>query len=531
MPYQASYQSFSDYDNQCSVGYGDYEYGDYYIPDFTFNGVTVCAGPRKAVTATVNPLPATNISPATGPVAVCNLDAKTFTTTSVGNLQWRNASGPISGATSSSYSTGTAGSYSVVVTNPTTGCKDSSAAVTLNIVPRPSVSITPSTVTNICTDSSIMLISTYTGTGLSFMWYKDNVLITGASADSLRISDAGAYTLAAIAASCSDTSNASTLNLIPLPTATFDISDTIKAICAGRPVELEALAIPTGYSYQWLRDDVVIPGATSRKYIASNVGVYQIRITDNNNCRNLSDTISVVVSPLGTPSITPNVANICEGTTLLLIGSGGAYATYYEWQNAGVILPDTTDKLRVSTPGVYSVTVRDIYNCVAKSTQSIVSVYPMPSKPDIVETPGMLSTKLAYSSYQWYRNGKAIAGATNRNFFITFDGKYSVTVTNAAECSNYSDTLVLQNLSIDHSRTATAVAIHLYPNPTSHIINIDAPIVVNATITDMQGRRIATYTATKQIDLQSFADGTYLIAITDSEGSLLQTNRVVKQSN
>lgn len=529
-PYMSSYTTYDDYNNLCSVMYGDYgDYGDNYMPDFNFNGQVICSGPRIPVTALVNPLPIASIIPATSPVSVCAGQMQLFSTAASGTYQWRNTAGHLTGETSSSFSTGTAGNYRVVVTNPVTGCKDSSTSITLVVNPLPIVNVTPVGTTRICTDSVLTLRSTHSGTALSFKWVKNGVVITAETRDSLKVSDTGKYRLVVISGSCSDTSNTSTVSLIPLPNSVISITDTISAICAGRPVEISANVIPAGYTYQWKFNGTNITGATTQKYLAGIPGDYTVLITDNDNCRKTSDSIPIILSPLGIPSISPNDANICDGVVMLLHGSGGDYAVNYIWEHDGTILSDTGKNLVVSKEGVYAVTVKDIYNCIAKSTSSIVNVMPGPVKPIITNTGSTLTTSLPYTTYQWYRNNKPVAAGNKRSIPLTFDGNYHVKVTNTEGCFAISDTLIIKNLSI--SSVHRNNDINVYPNPSQSIVNIDASVAINVEIKDIQGRSIASVNNATQIDISSYADGMYLLYIYDVEDNLLQMNKVIKRSN
>lgn len=532
-PQMSTYQTWDDYNNLCSVMYGDYgDYGDYYLPDFTFNGQVICSGPRVPVSAIVNPLPSVTVSPATTPTSICAGQTKTFTTTSPGTYQWRNASGHLAGETSSSLTVGTAGTYRLVLTNPATGCKDSSSPIVLNVNPLPTISVSPSGPTNICADSVITLKSTSTGVGLSFKWFKDGVLLSSETKDSIKTTfGAGTYKIAALSGTCSDTSNLSVVNHIPLPSSTFLIDDVSTAICLGGSLKLAAEATPTGYTYQWFVNDTLILGATSKDYTANSPGIYSVKITDLTNCRKMSDTMTIINSPLGIPSITPNEIDFCEGNTALLLGSGGMYAVKYEWEKSGVLLPDTIDRIPVTESGIYSVVVKDIYNCVAKSTNSIVNVFPMPSKPTIIQTGSTLTTSTAYNTYQWYRNGVPMAGGSTRTVPISFDGKYYVRVTNTEDCFNISETMVIQNLSVKEVLPVGEMNISIYPNPSQNIINISAPKEVNLIVSDIQGKRLLELKDAKQVDMSVYADGIYLFTVTDKEGQILKMDKVVKSTN
>lgn len=525
--YTGSYGNYNDGVFLCSSS-GGFSASSSVVPDINFTRQG-CVSSRTPVVATINPLPTPTISPATGPIQICAGNVATFTGGGGGTYQWRDASGHITGATGSTFSVGVNGAYRVVVTN-SFGCKDSSVAVSVNVNPVPTVSIAPAGTRSICADSSQKYTSVVTGSGLTYQWFNGATPITGATKDSFTASTAGNYTMRVYLGSCSDTSNIAVLNVNPLPASSFVKTGTTGAICLGGTFELTALSIPTSSSYQWSLDGVDIPGANSQVFNATKGGIYTVRIRDANNCRKTSDTISLINTPMGIPNLLPKDLRFCEGSEIMLYANAGPYADSYAWLKNGTSLPDTTPTITTGSLGVYEVTVTDVYGCTLTSTKSVVTVDPLPVKPVIIKTGMMLSTADPYSTYQWFRNGKAIAGATLRNYTMMFDGNYHVVVTNNVKCINQSDVLSIQGLSVKQI-VREEINIDVYPNPSQNIINIVAPIEVNLMIKDIQGKQILELKNAKQVDMGVYADGMYIFTITDKEGMVVKMDKVVKKTN
>ena len=79
--------------------------------------------------------PSVSITPS-GPITLCNgLSATLSSSVTNANYtyEWSDASGVISGATSSTYSVSVAGTYSLTITTPA-GCSSTSNSVVVNIV-------------------------------------------------------------------------------------------------------------------------------------------------------------------------------------------------------------------------------------------------------------------------------------------------------------------------------------------------------------------------------------------------------------
>jgi hypothetical protein len=136
----------------------------------------------SSITVTVNALPSATVTPS-GPTTFCSggsvvLNAPIAASRS---YQWKKGANLISGATLSSYTATTGGSYKVIVTNTVTGCSKTTGSptvVTVNALP--SATITPQGPTTFCAGGSVVLKAN-TGTGLTYKWKKGSNFISGAT--------------------------------------------------------------------------------------------------------------------------------------------------------------------------------------------------------------------------------------------------------------------------------------------------------------------------------------------------------------
>ena len=154
---------------------------------------------RDEIKITVNPLPVVSLNPAV--VVVCSgedavLTADTTGTVCPGQLtyRWYKDNVLIVDATSSSYTVSEPGKYTVEVTCSKTGCINSATATSISI-PLPVVSLN----VPVFTGTDVVLTADTTGTlgasQFSYKWYKDGVLIQGATSSSYTVSQPGKYTV------------------------------------------------------------------------------------------------------------------------------------------------------------------------------------------------------------------------------------------------------------------------------------------------------------------------------------------------
>lgn len=93
--------------------------------------------------------------------------------------QWQRNNTPIQGATASSYLPLASGNYKVIVSN-SSGCSNTSNAISVTLSASPAASINPNGPTTFCQGSSVLL-NANSGSGLSYKWKKNGTYITGAT--------------------------------------------------------------------------------------------------------------------------------------------------------------------------------------------------------------------------------------------------------------------------------------------------------------------------------------------------------------
>lgn len=226
-------------------------------------------------------------------VALCAGSSVTLTSTAglPASYQWLFNNNPLSGSILPSLTTTSIGNYALVATASCGTVTSDTVIVFADPLTSPSITATGST--NICAGSSVTL-SAVTGPGYTYQWKKYGNLIAGATSSTHSATSAGIYrALITSGNGCLKSSNYITVSILPLPNATISASGPT-TFCAGDSVELNA-ATGTGYTYQWRKGLVVIPGASAPDYTATTTGNYRVRVTGPNGCYKSSNIIAVNV--------------------------------------------------------------------------------------------------------------------------------------------------------------------------------------------------------------------------------------------
>lgn len=166
-----------------------------------------CSGVADEGIIFANTLPISSIT-TTGSTTLCQgssvlLNANTAEGYS---YQWELNGVNITGATSSSYTANSSGSYTLVVTNENT-CSSISAATVVIVNALPSATVIPSGVTNFCEGESVLL-NVNSEIGNFYQWYNNGSPISGANTPTYNANETGSFTLSVTnASSCTMTSS------------------------------------------------------------------------------------------------------------------------------------------------------------------------------------------------------------------------------------------------------------------------------------------------------------------------------------
>jgi len=370
--------------------------------------------------------------------------------------QWKKNGVAISGATNSTYTATTAGTYTVAEKAGT--CVATSAGVAVNVTTSstttstPLASITPSGTASFCAGGSVTL-SAKTGTGYIYQWRKNNVNITGATLSTYKATSSGSYQVKVTQGSNVDYSAPVTVIAGQL-TATITAGGSLTFATGGRVV-LNANT-GTGLTYQWKKNGVNISGATTASYTATTSGNYTVYETQTGGCSATSDPVAVnVTSSTATTTttttstalatITPSGSvTICTGGSIRLsakTGTGylyqwkkngvnisGATASYYNATSAGSYQVKVTSGSTVDYSAPVTVTVGTI---LAKVTTSGSTTIPQGGSVTLSGPTGGGYT------YQWKKNGANISGATASTYRVTTAGSYQLKLSSGT-CNDWS---------------------------------------------------------------------------------------------
>lgn len=469
---------------------------------------TGCGTLNLSDTATVRiNVPATPTISASGPTSFCTGGSVTLTASNGNTYLWSN------GPATNSITVNQSGTYSVTVTDAN-GCMATSAGTTVSAVNVPSAGINVTGPTTFCQGGSVTL--TATG-GSTYLWSNSSTL------SSISITQSGTYSVIATnGGSCSDTSSAVTVTVLPAPNASITAAGPVN-FCQGGSVTLNATG---GGTYLWSNN------STANSITVNQGGNYSTTVTGANGCTATSNVITVTVNNNPTASISASgPLTFCAGDDVTLYASGG---TTYQWSDGSFFSSNT-----ISQSGSYYVIAMNSSSCTDTSAVVNVVVNPLPNvtftvTPDTFCVMGPAVTLTGGSPAGGTYSGW---GVTGNSFDPQMAGLGDIDLyydyTDANGCANSATYWVYVDLCLDVASTNAVVEpATLMPNPAADQTTLrwsEKQTVTRVDMIDVTGRLVRSYVPDGHaltIDVTDLSTGVYTLRIS---GDLPQSLRFVKE--
>jgi gliding motility-associated-like protein len=409
-----------------------------------------CAATSNESIITVAPLPDLQITP-TGPVNICTGDNAVLTLNPSGlqNIQWSRDGQPIGGATNSTLTVTTAGTYTAVGESAA-GCPGASNAVVVNVLNQFSIDISASA-SGFCPSETVTLSINTPGV-LNIQWSLNGQPISGANGSTLQATAGGTYAVTGENANgCPGVSNDIIITAYATPTISI-IPSGSSTICAGDDISL-SLTTTGLQNIQWFRDGQAIGGATGTSITVNQGGTYTLTAESAEGCAATSNESIITVAPLPDLQITPTgPVNICTGDNAVLTLNPSGLQNI-QWSRDGQPIGGATSgTLTVSTAGTYTAVGESAAGCPGASNAVVVNVSSSfsidisPSGPlSFCENSSTVLTigNSGINNIIWSRNGSVIPNATATTLTVSQAGTYAATAVSSSGCPGSSNQVVV----------------------------------------------------------------------------------------
>jgi len=371
--------------------------------------------------------------------------------------------------------------FTVTATNTASGCQGTNS-ITINVNDLPETPVVTVNQATVFEGGQVTLTVANPVDGAIYTWYRNGMLIDGATQATLVDTpttidgEPATYAYSVIAvlynSGCvSEISDNTEVTVFPTPVANVTVNGNT-TFCEGSSTTLHVDVVPQNgptYSYQWYEGDMLIPGATSADYVvaepARTTSYYFHVVVSANGSDNVTayaPAVTVVSLPTVVASISEST--VCAGgtATLTALVSGGVAGLNglnnysYQWfrnvdsttELVGTDYAYTTAGDEPAGTYTYWVAISNQYGC---NSQSESVMFTVADDPTVTITPAAGynetvcdggSTVLQANttggfgeiSYQWYKNGLLLIGENNQtlalnNLYHSENYSYTVSVT------------------------------------------------------------------------------------------------------
>jgi len=442
--------------------------------------------------------------------------------------QWKLNGSNIGGATSSTYSTTTAGNYTCQITN-------GSCSVLSNVINAqyqtsvtnvfgPTIFCTPGG-TSLSTTTSVINGST------TYQWQKNNVDIPGATQWTYDPTTTGDYRCRILSSGyCNGPTFSDNINIqsgVPpqIYVNTVAQGPSSLDLCGyiGTDIWLFDATTnsvwPGGSGITWERNGFPLPPGGNALLNVVQTGYYSAYLTTSCGVSIASPFALRILNPAFPPQISV-FGNLpaCSPVALYVDDAGPLYNSY-QWKFNGVVIPGATQSSYNATqPGDYSCIVSN--DCASlESDTRYIELFPEPTN-DITTS----STKICAGStvtltvpynynfnYRWRLNGNIISGATSSTYTASVAGNYDCKVYNNCADTAYTNVIALTPVNPPVAVVSAPIATSLC---TGNAVNLAANTASGYIYRWLQnGTPIST---TGQAVLPVNASGRYSVIITDA---------------
>jgi len=318
-------------------------------------------------------------------------------------------------------------------------------------------------------------------------------VISGQGTNNVQIRWHGPPTSATVFAShCGGSSPVAVTIMNPPATPVISANGPLIYCLPNLPAPGFTLSVPAVYtSYQWYGTSGLITGATNNTYTPGSFppggGSFIYSVVVSNGICTATANVQILIGNCGGGGTPPNPINcaidftinpnpVCENQPATFTAqqvplSNPDPGFSYQWAfgDGSTSFQSPTQHTYLSA-GLYNVTLTATLGGCTTTMVHQVTVNPTPICPitasDTMYCPG--STVILYgcggqSSYQWYKDGLAISGATNANYNAGLYGDYWVEVTNNFGCTNTSNSIFVYEKPLPVARITGDGNVCAYP--------------------------------------------------------------------
>ena len=374
-----------------------------------------------------------------------------------------------------------------------------------------------------CQGDSTTLSANSTFASATYVWEHNGSVMAGETGTSVNVTLPGTYTVTATLGLCVATDTVVVTDDMP---TISPISGDLD-ICPGESTTLTVTTSDTGLTYQWQLNGSDMAGETNASLTTNQPGNYTVIATNPTGCT-ASQNATVTAAPVPTLNSITGTTALCPGDATTLTVTSPDSGLTYQWQlNGSDMSGETNASVTTNQTGNYTVIATNASGCTSSESITVTdgsfTISSISGDTDLCtgeSTTLSVTTSEPSVTYQWQFNGTDMTGETNASVTVNQAGTYSVTATNASNCT-VTENVVVNDRSFTISTIAGDTDLCTGESTTLSITSSEPGLTYQWQFngTDMAGETNASVTVNQA--------GTYSVTATNAYGCTATENVVV----
>ncbi|WP_422104421.1 gliding motility-associated C-terminal domain-containing protein [Winogradskyella sp.] len=288
-----------------------------------------------------------------------------------------------------------------------------------------------------CTGGSYLLTIDNPGTGnndsplnypsLTFNWYKETSETTAvfvAQGPSLSVSEEGTFFVETNYGTC--TSNSFSNRVTISEASASGEADATIASSLGNPYcpeqGLTTLSTIGGNSYQWFKDGIEIPNATSQMYQTNESGTFSVQV-DLGEC-SASGSIELESELFESEINVDEINYLIDGETLTVTVTNDAVSPVFDWYlDDELLIGETENTLEATAFGDYEVVITETSGCSGSVIYQFTIEQGLDPFPDVPNIPNVISPNGDLINDTWVLPLQYTSGTNTEVIILNEQGK------------------------------------------------------------------------------------------------------------
>ena len=442
-----------------------------------------------------------------------------------------------------SINTSTKGTYVVVVTDNTNGCKTTKEVDVTENKEKPDIFVS-SIGTITCTNPQSSISINVKGGTFNYFWTTTNGnIVSGGDSGYLTVDKSGDYEVKVVNTvnGCFETKVVSVSENIAIPSV--QISNPAEITCKSPSVILNAVAgNGNSFEFNWTTStgNIQLGNKTATPQV-NEAGTYSVEVVNiENGCKNVQSVeVFEAAKPIASIDIVQNILCFGDQNGSVKADAFSGKAPYsYKWSTGS-----TSQNLTNIKAGTYSVEVTDDNGCIVKSDVKLENPPQLEltvdkSADDTSNGNGSIEVTpkggTGILKYTWYKNG--VKYASTEDISGLSAGTYKLVIEDANGCTISSTDVIIKKIS-DVKDIAGLVNFAMSPNPTINNsivkLTLDHLSDILVSVYDLTGKlvnqsnMINSSNFEYEIQLADMPNAAYIVKINVDNQTI--TRRLVKQ--